>query len=75
MMTYLSCVAQDWFEVILQQENLGYSQPWLSTWQLFVDKLWVHFGLSNPVEDAINLINNLRMKLGDKIATYNMEFM
>jgi len=74
-MTYLSGVAQDWFEVILQQEDLGYIQPWLSTWHLFVDKLRVHFGLSDPVRDAANLIDNLYMKPGDKIATYNVEFM
>jgi len=30
-MTYLSGVAQDWFKVTLQQEDLGYIQPWLST--------------------------------------------
>jgi len=40
-----------------------------------VDELWVHFGLSNPVGDATNLIDNLCMKPGDKIATYNVEFM
>jgi len=75
VLTYLSGVAQDWFEVTLQQEDLGYMQPWLSTWHLFVDELWVHFGLSDPVGDAANLIDNLRMKPGDKIATYNVEFM
>ena len=75
VMTYLSSVAQDWFEVALQQEDLGYAQPWLFTWYLFVEELRVHFGLSDPVGDAANLINNLRMKPGDKISTYNMEFM
>jgi len=50
-------------------------QLWLFTWHLFVDELRVHFGLSDPVGDAANLIDNLRMKPGDKIATYNMEFM
>jgi len=30
-MTYLSGVAQDWFEVILQQEDFSYAQLWLST--------------------------------------------
>jgi len=74
-MTYLSGVAQDWFEVILQQKDLGYMQPWLFTWHLFVYKLRVHFRLSDPVGDATNLINNLRMKPGDKIVTYNMDFM
>jgi len=74
-LTYLSGVAQDWFKVALQQEDLSYTQPWLSTWHLFVDELWVHFGLSDPVGDAANLIDNLRMKPGDRIATYNVEFM
>ena len=73
-MTYLSGVAQDWFKVILQQKNLSYAQPWLSTWQLFVDELQVHFGLLDLVGDATNLIDNLCMKLGDKIVTYNMKF-
>jgi len=50
-------------------------QPWLSTWHLFVDELRVHFGLSDPVEDTTNLINNLCMKPGDKIAIYNVKFM
>jgi len=73
-MTYLSGVAQDWFEITLQQKDLSYTQPWLSTWYLFVDGLQVHFGLSDPVGDVANLINNLRMKPGDKITTYNVEF-
>jgi len=30
-MTYLSSVAQDWFKVALQQEDLSYTQSWLST--------------------------------------------
>jgi len=54
---------------------LGYAQPWLFTWYLFVEELRVYFGLSDPVGDAANLIDNLRMKPGDKIATYNVEFM
>jgi len=74
VMTYLSSVAQDWFEVALQQEDLSYAQPWLSTWYLFVEELRVHFRLSDPVGDAANLIDNLCIKLGDKIATYNVEF-
>jgi len=74
-MTYLSGVAQDWFKVTLQQEDLGYAQPWLFTWHLFVEELRVHFGLSDLVRDAASLIDNLCMKPGDKIATYNVEFM
>jgi len=38
-MTYLSGIVQDWFEVALHQKNLGYAQPWLFTWHLFVEEL------------------------------------
>ena len=38
-MTYLTGVAQDWFEVGLNQEDQGILQDWLSDWNLFVDKL------------------------------------
>ena len=40
-----------------------------------MDKLQVNFKLSDLVGDAANLIDNLHMKPGDKISTYNMEFM
>jgi len=75
VITYFSSIAQDWFEVVLQQEDLGYAQPWLSTWHLFVEELRVHFRLSDPVGGTANLIDNLHMKPEDKIATYNVEFM
>jgi len=35
----------------------------------------VYFGLSDPVGDAASLIDNLCIKPGDKISTYNVEFM
>ena len=35
----------------------------------------MYFGLSDLVEDATSLIDNLCMKLGDKITTYNVDFM
>ena len=38
-MTYLTGVAQDWFEVGLNQEDQGILQDWLSNWNLFVDEL------------------------------------
>jgi len=40
-----------------------------------VDELHRHFGLSDPVGEAANILDNLRMKPGDKISTYNMDFM
>jgi len=74
IMTYLTGVAQNWFEVNLNQEDQGILQDWLSNWNLFVDELHRHFGLLDPVGKAANMLDNLRMRLGDKIFTYNVDF-
>ena len=74
-MTYLTGVAQDWFEVGLNQEDQSILQDWLSDWNLFVDELRRHFGLSDPIGEAANMLDNLHMKPGDKVPTYNVDFM
>jgi len=74
-MTYLTGVAQDWFEVGLNQEDQGILQDWLSDWNLFVDELCRHFGLLDPIGKVANMLDNLCMKPGDKISTYNVDFM
>ena len=40
-----------------------------------MDELCRHFGLLDPVGEAANMLNNLHMKPGDKISTYNVDFM
>jgi len=40
-----------------------------------VDKLRRHFGLLDPVGEAANILDNLCMKPGNKISTYNVDFM
>jgi len=75
VMTYLTEVAQNWFEVGLNQEDQSILQDWLSNWNLFVDELHWHFGLSDPICEAANMLDNLCMKSGDKISTYNVDFM
>jgi len=74
-MIYLTGVAQDWFEMGLNQEDQDILQDWLSDWNLFVDELQRHFGLSDPIGEAANMLDNLCMKPGDKISTYNVDFM
>ena len=74
-MTYLTRVAQDWFEVSLNQEDQGILQDWLSDWNLFVDELCQYFGLLDPVGEVANMLDNLCMKSGNKISTYNVDFM
>ena len=67
-MTYLTEVAQDWFEVSLNQEDQSILQDWLSNWNLFQ-----HFGLSDPIGEVTNMLDNLHMKPSDKISTYNID--
>ena len=40
-----------------------------------MDELHRHFGLSDPIGEVANMLDNLRMKPGDKISTYNVDFM
>ena len=72
--TYLIEVAQDWFEISLNQKNQGILQDCLSNWNLFVDKLHQHFGLLDPVGEVANMLDNIHIKPGDKISTDNMDF-
>jgi len=74
-MIYLTGVAQNWFEVGLNQEDQSILQDWLSDWNLFVDELRQHFGLLDPVGEAANMLDNPRMKPSNKISTYNVDFM
>ena len=59
----------------LNQEDQSILQDWLSDWNLFVDKLRQHFGLLDPVGEVANMLDNLHMKPGNKISTYNVDFM
>jgi len=59
----------------LNQEDQSVLQDWLFNWNLFVNELRRHFGLSDPVSKAANMLNNLHMKPNDKISTYNVDFM
>jgi len=59
----------------LNQEDQSILQDWLSNWNLFVDKLRRHFGLSDPIGKAANMLDNLCIKPGNKISTYNVDFM
>ena len=73
-MTYLTEVAQDWFEVGLNQEDQAILQNWLSNWNLFVDELYQHFDLLDPVGKMANMLDNLCMKPSNKIFTHNIDF-
>ena len=57
-MTYLTRVAQNRFEVGLNQEDQDILQDWLSDWNLFVDELHRHFGLSDPVGEVVKIADD-----------------
>ena len=40
-----------------------------------MDKLCWYFGLLDPIGKVINMLDNLCMKPGNKISTYNVNFM
>ena len=40
-----------------------------------MDKLYQHFGLSDPVGEVANMLDNLCMKPSNNISTYNVDFM
>ena len=40
-----------------------------------MDELHQHFGLSDSISEVANMLDNLHMKPGDKISTYNVDFM
>jgi len=40
-----------------------------------MNKLRRHFGLSDSIGKVANMLDNLHMKPGDKISTYNVDFM
>jgi len=73
-MSYLTGIAQNWFEVGLNQEDQSILQDWLSNWNLFVDELCRHFGLFDSIGKVVNILDNLYMKPGNKISTYNVDF-
>ena len=41
---------------------------------LFMKKLYQNFGLSDPIKYVAIALSNLQMKTGDKITTYNINF-
>ena len=73
-MTYLTRIAQNWFEVDLNQKDQSILQNWLSDWNLFVNVVCQHFCFSDSISEVANMLDNLHMKPSNKISTYNMDF-
>ena len=61
--------------MVLNKKDQGILQDWLYNWNLFVDELYWHFGLLDPIGKVANMLDNLHIKPGNKISTYNVDFM
>ena len=71
-LSYLRGVALESFEPAILDSEVYYE--WLEDWSAFVDELRTEFGPIDPVNEAAENIDNLRMKDSHKILKYNVEF-
>jgi len=58
----------------LNQKDQDILQDWIFDWNLFVDELYQHFDLLDPIGKAANMLNNLHIKSSDKSFIYNVDF-
>lgn len=70
-LSYLKGTALDWFEPAITHNAID---PWMTDWDEFVFQLESNFGPADPVGDAEEGLDNLRMRDGHKVAKYNVDF-
>jgi Retrotransposon gag protein len=73
-LSYLKGTALDWFEPALADDTSTAPPSWLSNWRDFTDELRTNFGPHDPVGDAEAEIENLRMREGQRITKYMVDF-
>lgn len=72
--SYLSGIALEWFEPDLLQ-GPGVRHPlWMDDYTKFSEELARNFGPHNPAGDAQHRLTNLKMKEGQRINKYVVEF-
>jgi hypothetical protein len=73
-LSYLKGTALDWFEPALLGADLIDEPIWLSDYKEFVSELKVNFGPYDPEGEAETKLENLRMRDGQRITKYFVEF-
>lgn len=72
---YLSGSALEWFELALLDPDFEDEEPdWLYSWDEFLKELCTNFGPTDPIGDAEDKLNNLKMKENQRIFKYNVDF-
>ena len=70
--SHLRGTALEFFEPIILDPSE--TPDWLYDWSAFVSTLRTHFGPSDPIAEAENDIDNLKMSENQRIVKYNVKF-
>src|SRR6201999_4576381 len=70
-LSFLRGTALQWYEPSILDDLY---EPWMDDWSLFVSGLRTNFGIIDPVGDAEEELDQLRMKENHHILRYNVDF-
>jgi hypothetical protein len=73
-LSYLKGTALEWFEPSIALCSTVAEPAWLTSWIVFVHKLYHNFGPHDPVGEAESELERLHQKEGDRITKYNVAF-
>lgn len=71
VLSFLRGTALQWFEPSLLEDVY---EPWMDSWPAFLSELRTNFGTIDPIGDAEEELDHLRMKDTHNILRYNVEF-
>ncbi|SJL14287.1 uncharacterized protein ARMOST_17743 [Armillaria ostoyae] len=72
--SFLSGTALDWFEPDILCPNLRNPPAWQHSYAAFLDELRTNFGPFDAIGDAEDALEHLRMRNGDRIMKYMVQF-
>ncbi|KAF7770963.1 hypothetical protein Agabi119p4_6937 [Agaricus bisporus var. burnettii] len=73
-LSYLTGNAQTWFQTLLEDTPDWNVIPWYNDWDLFVEELTSNFGAVDPLAEAAEEIEHLRMATTEHVNKYNVSF-
>ncbi|KAF5364729.1 hypothetical protein D9757_012482 [Collybiopsis confluens] len=74
VLSYLSGRALSWFEPEILNPNLLNPPAWLFSFEKFITELQENFGPFDPIGDAEESLNELRMDNSERVIGYNTKF-
>ncbi|KAF5346102.1 hypothetical protein D9757_014024 [Collybiopsis confluens] len=74
VLSYLSGRALSWFEPEILNPNLLNPPAWLFSFEKFITELQENFGPFDPIGDAEESLNELRMDNSERVIEYNTKF-